>query len=263
MSPFGERHGTLAIRVPASAAEVRARVEARRGAQLLVELPFALGERAGHHDVEHRVEIAGAAARLWQTFAGEAQLLRAFGSRWHLHGHATFQRRYFDLGAERGFPGTHRQLDLQVVGARLEEAMGLEHDLQVDVSRRPAVHAGAALAAQPQALAVHRAFRDARAQCLAVDLELALGAARRLFQRDAHRRLVVLARNRHVAAEAAAARPRAAEDAHLLEDIREIYVGQLFRAARAEAVEPVGRRPEILAGAEAAAEAVVGRALFL
>src|SRR5207248_7357088 len=88
------------------------------------------------------------------------------------------------------------------------------------------------------------------------------GAARRLLQADAHRRLVVLARDRHVAPEAAAPRARAAEDAHLLEEVREIDVAQILRAARAEAVEPVGRRAEVLPGAEAA-QAVVGGALLL
>src|SRR5207248_4682268 len=79
---------------------------------------------------------------------------------------------------------------------------------------------------------------------------------------DAHRRLVVLARDRHAAPETAAARARAAEDAHLLEEVREIDVAQVLRAAGAEAVEPVGRRSEVLPGPEAA-EAVVGGALFL
>src|SRR5205814_5715540 len=62
--------------------------------------------------------------------------------------------------------------------------------------------------------------------------------------------------------EAAAARAGAAENAHLLEEVRKIDVAQVFRAAGAEAVEPVRRRTEVLAGAEAA-EAVVGGALFL
>src|SRR5207249_983197 len=60
----------------------------------------------------------------------------------------------------------------------------------------------------------------------------------------------------------AAPRAGAAEDAHLLEEVREIDVAQVLRAARAEAVEPVGRRAEVLPGAEAA-QAVVGGALLL
>jgi hypothetical protein len=58
-------------------------------------------------------------------------------------------------------------------------------------------------------------------------------------------------------------RPRAAEDAHLLEEVREVDVAQVLALARAEAVEPVGRRTEILPRPIAAAEAVVGGALFL
>src|SRR5205823_8982784 len=44
---------------------------------------------------------------------------------------------------------------------------------------------------------------------------------------------------------------------------RKIDVAHVLLAAGAEAVEPVGRRAEILAGAKARAERVVGRALFL
>src|SRR3954451_23052229 len=141
--------------------------------------------------------------------------------------------------------------------------MRFERDLQIEIARRAAVHARPALAAQAQALAVHRALRDARAQRMAVDLELALRTARGLFERDAYRRLPVLAGDRHVAAEAAAAARGAAEDAHLLEEVREVDVAQVFLPPGAEAVEPVGRRPEILAGTEPRAERVVGRALFL
>src|SRR3954463_6366215 len=141
--------------------------------------------------------------------------------------------------------------------------MRFERDLQIEIARRSAVHARPALAAKAQPLAVDRALRDARAQGMAVDLELALGAARRLFQRDAHRRLPVLAGDRHVAPEAAAAAGGAAEDAHLLEEVREVDIEPVLLAPGAEAVEPVRRRPEILAGTEARAERVVGRALFL
>src|SRR5260221_14503827 len=127
--------------------------------------------------------------------------------------------------------------------------MRRERDLQVEVSRRPAVHARAALAAQPQPLAVDRTLRDARAQRPAVELEFALGAPRGFFQADAHGRLVVLAGDWHVAAEAAAPAAGAAEDAHLLEEIRQIDVAQVLLSAGAEAVEPVGRRTEVLARA--------------
>src|SRR4051812_47569183 len=97
--------------------------------------------------------------------------------------------------------------------------MRRERDLQIEIPGRSAVHARPALAAQAQALAVDRALRDARAQGVAVDLELPLGTARRLFQRDAHRRLPVLTWDGHVAAETAAAAGGAAEDAHLLEEV--------------------------------------------
>src|SRR5205085_6813134 len=55
-------------------AEAGARIEARRLAQLLVELLLALGEGSGHGNVEHGVEIARVAAGLGQPLAGEAQL---------------------------------------------------------------------------------------------------------------------------------------------------------------------------------------------
>src|SRR5207244_6985273 len=209
-------------------AEARARIEARRVAQLFVELFLALGQRAGHHDIEHGVEISRAAPRLRQSFAAEAQLLSTFRTGRNFHRDAAFERRHFDLRAERRFPRRDRHFDLEVVRARLEERMRLEHDLQVEVPGRSAVHAGAAFAAQAQALAVDRAFRNARTQAAAVDLELALGTARRLVEADAQRGLVVLPGDRHVAAEAAAAPGRAAEDPHLLEQIGQIDVAHVL-----------------------------------
>src|SRR5947207_2016578 len=96
-----------------------------------------------------------------------------------------------------------------------------------------------------------------------VELFLALG------QRARHHDLehgVEIARAaaglRQVAAEAAAPAGGAAEDAHLLEEVREIDVAHVLRAPRAEAVEPVRRRPEVLPRA-VASQAVVGAALFL
>src|SRR6185436_1932637 len=76
--------------------------------------------------------------------------------------------------------------------------------------------------------------------------------------------LVVLARELHAAA--AGAPSRAAENADGIEEVREVDVAKVFAhsslPAAAEAVEPVGGRPEILPGA-VAAEAVVRGALVL
>src|SRR5580765_5064303 len=139
--------------------------------------------------------------------------------------------------------------------------MRLEHDLQVQISGRAAVRAGPALAGEAQPLAVGRAARDARADDAPVEAHFALRAARRFLEAEARRHLVVLARKLHAAA-AAGASARAAEDAHRLEKVRQVDVAQVLRAAAAEAVEPVGRRPEVLPRA-VAAKAVVRGALVL
>ena len=142
--------------------------------------------------------------------------------------------------------------------ARAIERMRVERDLEIEVARRTAVHAGAALAAQAQALAVDRAAWNARGEAARVELHHALGTARRLLQREAHRHLVILARERA----ARAPPPGAPEQPHRFEQLAEVYAVQVLVAPGAETVEPVGRRTEILTRPERA-QAVVGRALFL
>src|SRR2546428_5969631 len=157
-----------------SLAEARAGVEMRGLAQFFVELFLALGQRARHDDLEYGVEIARAAAGLRQAFAREPQFLPALRAGRNFHRAAAFEGRHFALRAERRFPRRDRHFDLEVVAARLEERMWLERDLQIEIARRPAVHPGAAFAAQTQPLSLDRAFRNARAPAAPVDLELAL-----------------------------------------------------------------------------------------
>src|SRR6478735_3405603 len=144
--------------------------------------------------------------------------------------------------------------------------MRLENDVQVQVARRAAVRAGAALAGEPQALPVGRAAGNTGADRPAVEAQLALRAARRLLEAEAHRHFVILAGELHAAAGTAAAHAGTAEDAHRLEQVGQVDVAQVVphssRPAAAEAVEPVGRRAEVLARA-VAAQAVVRGALFL
>src|SRR5688500_1251092 len=97
--------------------------------------------------------------------------------------------------------------------------MRLERDLQVPVARRAAIHSRSALAAQAQPLAVGRAPGNARGEAAPVELHRALGAAISLLQREAHRHLIVLARECRTAAEAAAAPLGAAEKSHRLEQL--------------------------------------------
>ena len=80
----------------------------------------------------------------------------------------------------------HRQLDMDVVVARLEEGVRLDMDLDIGVARRPALGAGHALALQPQGLAVDRALGDVDVERLAVgQVDPLLAAARRHQERHA------------------------------------------------------------------------------
>src|SRR5262249_61690871 len=120
----------------------------------LVELLRALGSGGRRDDAEHGVEIARAAAGPGQALAGEAELLPAVRAGGHLHARRAVERRHLDLRPERRFPGRDRDLDVEIVAARSEQGMGLEHDVEVQVARRAAVRAGTALAGEAQALAV-------------------------------------------------------------------------------------------------------------
>src|SRR5258706_6107249 len=124
--------------------------------------------------------------------------------------------------------------------------MRLEDDVEKQVARRAAAHAGTALAGEAKPLPVGRAARDAGADGAAVESQLALGAARRLLEAEADGHLVILAGEAHAAAGAAAAHAGTAADAHRLEQIGQVDVAQVIphysRPAATEAVEPVGRR---------------------
>src|SRR3954465_8665047 len=140
-------------------------------------------------------------------------------------------------------------------------------DLQVEVAWRAAVRPRTPLAAQPQPLAVGGAGRNARGEAAAVELHRALGAAESFFKREAPGDFVILARESHGRTAAGAAAPAeagcAAEGAKGFEQVAKVHPAQILAAAAAEALEPVGRRAEILPRPEAAAQAVVGGALFL
>jgi hypothetical protein len=85
--------------------------------------------------------------------------------------------------------------------------------VQVQVARRAAVRAGAALAGEPQALARRSRRAGIRARIVpAVEAQLALRAARRLLEAEAHRDFVILAGELHAVAGTASA--RAAKNTH-------------------------------------------------
>src|SRR6185312_1573940 len=159
-----------------------------------------------------------------------------------------------------------------------EEPMRMEHDVEIEIAVAPAVDALAALPPQAQALPIGRAFRDACLDglghmadaALRVDLghpelQVHLRPAMRVFQREMHRHLEILARNRHRGAAAGAA----ASTRETFEEIGEIDVVERERAsarrspmALAELLLPVGRRAEFLPGLVGAPKLVVGRALL-
>src|SRR6185436_6311376 len=170
-------------------------------------------------------------------------------------------------GTERRLPRGEGDLEVEVVTAHAVERVGLEVDLQVEVARGAAIRARAALAAQPQPLAVGRAGRNARGEAAALELDRALGAKEGFVQGEAHGDFEILAGERHGGAAPRAAATAeaggAAEGAERFEQVAKVDPAEILAAAAAEALEPVGRRTEVLPGPEAAAQAVVRGALLL
>src|SRR6266480_3158705 len=245
-----------------SAAEAAARVEARGVAQLLVELLLPLGERPGQHDAQIGVEVAGTAVRLRQPLAAEPQFLAARRAGRNFQRDAAFERRDFDLGAQRRLPRRDWHFEMQVVAGHLEQRVRAQRDVQVEIARRAAIGARPALAGEPQLFAVGDAARDARADAASIELELALGAARGFLQADVDIDRVVLAAERHVPRAAKAATAAATECAERLEQVGQVDAAEVLAGVAAEALVPIGRRTEVLPGA-VRAEAVEGGALFL
>src|SRR5688572_19560625 len=155
LTPISAFEEFLDLVEPALGARVVARAVLRAdGLELAQQLTLALGEvdrRLEHHVAE---EVAGhLAAHALDAFALEAEGLAGL----RFGGHADLGRavggRDRDLAAERRGADGDRHLAMQVVVVALEHRVGLDVDLDVEVSGRAAVHPRLAFAGQSHAIA--------------------------------------------------------------------------------------------------------------
>src|SRR5882724_4837729 len=214
--------------------------------------------------------------RLGQPASGEPQLLPRARAGRNLELHRASERRHLDRRAEHGFPGRERQIEKQVVTADAEQPVRAQRDIEIQIAVAPAVRALAPLSGEAQTLAVGRAPGDAcleaalhaaRETPLVVlghlEIEVDLGAAVRLLERDVRGDLVVLPRHAELPARAGAAPPAhdPGEEVGEVEVLERKLPVARVELALAELRVPAGRRPELLAG-PVAAETIVGGALL-
>src|ERR1700686_959925 len=107
-----------------------ARIESGILRQLAEQFALAPGEHRGIHDLHDRVEIAFPAARLRQPLLPEPELAARGRPRWNLEVHAPAQRGNLDRRAERGLPGSERQVEIEVVPAGAEERVRMQRDVE-------------------------------------------------------------------------------------------------------------------------------------
>src|SRR5512140_2907427 len=159
-------HTTSSRSAMGSLREVAARIEPGMLRELPEELALAFVQHGGIHDLHDRIQVALAAAGPGQALLPEAQLASRRGARRDLEVHGAGQRRHLYRRAERRLPRRERQVEIEVVVGHAEQAMGMKHDVDVQVPVAPAIDALAALPAQAKALAVRGALRDARLDLL-------------------------------------------------------------------------------------------------
>src|ERR1035438_5730626 len=126
------------------------------------KLAGAFVARIGSCDGDfHDLVAALVGARVEHALLAEAELLAVHGSLRNLQQGASVDGRNFDLGAQRRFPDSHRNLDLYVVAIAVEEKMLFDLGGDVEIARRGAHGTGVALARHAQAAAAAGARRNA------------------------------------------------------------------------------------------------------
>src|ERR1039457_236589 len=144
----------------------RARVFGIQPGHFAEELTGAFVARIGSGDSDFYDLVAAlVGARVEHTFFAEAKLLAVHGSLRNLQQGASVDGRNFDLGAERRFPDSHRNLDLDIIAIAVEERMFFHPGGDIEIARRRAHGAGVALARHAQAAAAAGARRDADLDC--------------------------------------------------------------------------------------------------
>src|SRR5690606_21044348 len=159
------------------------------------------------------------------------------------------QGRHADRGAQRGFPGGHRQHMDDVAAVDLELGMGGVLDVQVEVAP------GTALPGNADRLSSAHALGDAHFQGLAVDADAHAVAAVDGLQRNGELGAGVATRLR--TARGSGATPPAPEK--FLEEVAEAATGTaagkdlvVVEATGGTLAESAMRRPHLVAGAVAA-----------
>src|SRR5438552_10262038 len=247
-----------------------ARVEDRGLGKLLEQRALALARRGRHDDLDDREEVARSRMRFGQTAPGEPQLPAGMRSRRDLEAHRSAERGHLHARAENGLPRRERKIEEEIVAAHAKEPMRMQCDIEIQVAVASAVQPLASLAGQAQALAVGGALGNARFEgpphaaretALVVlgdaQLQVHLGAAVGLFQRDVRRDLVVLPGHWNLAAAPSGAVHPARQAG---EQIPQVDIVERERALAELPLPPRGR-PELLSGTMAA-QLIVGGAFF-
>src|SRR6185503_5871169 len=178
----------------------RVNVLARERRELLEQLSLSRRQLLRRLDDDAHELVAGAVAvQIRHAAAAQTEHLARLCPGRYLHLEAAVERRDLDLGAERGLGDADRHLAHEVRALAREDRMLLDVEHDVEVTRRPAVIAGLALAAelQPRAgvdaggdLHVDRVGHAPRAGTLALrarvgdDLTMAVALPARLRDRE-------------------------------------------------------------------------------
>ena len=90
-----------------------------------------------------------------------------------LEHHGAFRRRRLDAGAERRLPRCHRQIEIDVLAFDLEQRIGRELHLEIEIARLALAHAGRALAGEADVLALAHALGDGDVERAILDDDVA------------------------------------------------------------------------------------------
>ena len=126
-----------------------------------------LGEPLGHVYRDHRVQVAARAVRVpgrpWPRRRSRRPLEDPAGTFTRA---LPVERRHGHLGAERGLPGRHRQIDVEIASLDAEAGVRFQAHAEEQVPGGPSADARAALSGEADPLPVTDATRD-------LDLEVA------------------------------------------------------------------------------------------
>src|SRR5438093_3936042 len=85
------------------------------------------------------VLVAVSPTLFFDAFAGQSERLSALRSLWNAGPNGALDGRHFDLRASNRFADRHRQINVNVVAASLEEWMRCDVHAHVEIARLPAL----------------------------------------------------------------------------------------------------------------------------